>query len=202
MDREPLRLPDRPRRRRRAERLRRPGGSLSVGGGDAIVPIVNGEIATSRASGAFVVYTQDWHPERTPHFARTAASGRSTASGTPGAPSSTRGSSSTAPVVRKGTNGEDGYSGFTMRDPTTGETRPTELEALLRARGSSASSSAGLATDYCVKATALDAARLGFQHDGPRRCSRRGRPGSRVTGSARSRRCAAAGVQSAVTVDA
>jgi nicotinamidase/pyrazinamidase len=67
------------------------------------------------------------------------------------------------PSVRKGANGEDGYSGFTMRDSTTGETIPTELEALLRVRGIERVRVCGLATDYCVKATALDAARLGFE---------------------------------------
>src|SRR5204863_7332598 len=66
------------------------------------------------------------------------------------------------PVVRKGANGEDGYSGFTMRDPTTGETMSTELEGLLRDRGIGRVVVTGLATDYCVKATALDAQRLGF----------------------------------------
>ena len=67
-----------------------------------------------------------------------------------------------APRVRKGANGEDGYSGFTMRDPISGETIPTELEALLRERAIERVVVVGLATDYCVKATALDAARLGF----------------------------------------
>jgi nicotinamidase/pyrazinamidase len=67
-----------------------------------------------------------------------------------------------APVVRKGANGEDGYSGFTMRDPVTGETVPTSLETLLRDAAVSDVVVTGLATDYCVKATALDAVRLGF----------------------------------------
>jgi nicotinamidase/pyrazinamidase len=67
-----------------------------------------------------------------------------------------------APRVRKGTNGEDGYSGFTMRDPVSGETIATELEALLRDAGVDRVVVVGLATDYCVKATALDAIRLGF----------------------------------------
>ncbi len=66
------------------------------------------------------------------------------------------------PRVRKGSNGEDGYSGFTMRDPISGATTPTELEALLRTRGVEHAVLCGLATDYCVKATALDAACLGF----------------------------------------
>ncbi len=103
-------------------------------------------------------------PSARPTSPRTAASGPSTASpdswgaelhpdlALPGE----------APRVRKGVNGEDGYSGFTTRDPTTGETTPTELEALLRDRGISRVVVVGLATDYCVKATALDAARLGF----------------------------------------
>jgi nicotinamidase/pyrazinamidase len=66
------------------------------------------------------------------------------------------------PVVLKGSHGEDGYSGFTMRDPVSGETIPTELEALLRERGVERVVVCGLATDYCVKATALDAKNLGF----------------------------------------
>ncbi len=68
-----------------------------------------------------------------------------------------------APRVRKGANGEDGYSGFTMRDPVSGETIATELEALLRDAGVERVVVVGLATDYCVKATALDAVRLGFE---------------------------------------
>ena len=66
-------------------------------------------------------------------------------------------------IVKKGTNGEDGYSGFTSRDPVTGETRQTELEGLLRAGGIERIVLCGLATDYCVNATALDAIRLGFE---------------------------------------
>jgi nicotinamidase/pyrazinamidase len=65
-------------------------------------------------------------------------------------------------VVRKGSNGEDGYSGFTMRDPASGEERPTELEGIIRERGLTRVVVCGLATDYCVRATVLDACRLGF----------------------------------------
>ena len=60
-------------------------------------------------------------------------------------------------VVRKGVGGEDGYSGFTTRDPETGETQPTELHELLKAAGVEKLVVVGLATDYCVLATALDA---------------------------------------------
>ena len=52
------------------------------------------------------------------------------------------------PVVRKGSNGEDGYSGFTMRDPETGETEPTALDDMLKAAGVEKLVIAGLATDY------------------------------------------------------
>ena len=65
--------------------------------------------------------------------------------------------------MSKGAGGEDGYSGFTMRDPVTGTEIPTELAALLEVRGIERVVVSGLATDYCVKATALDAVRLGYE---------------------------------------
>jgi nicotinamidase/pyrazinamidase len=64
--------------------------------------------------------------------------------------------------IRKGVGGEDGYSGFTVRDPDTGDTSPTTLEAALRQHDAASVVVSGLATDYCVVETALDAARLGF----------------------------------------
>jgi nicotinamidase/pyrazinamidase len=141
-----------------------PSGSLSVAGGDRIVPTVDREIEMAIANGAIVIATQDWHPPSTPHFAKDG--GRwpvHCVAGTWGAelhPAlALRGD---APRVRKGANGEDGYSGFTMRDPVSGETIATELEGLLRDAGVEDVVVTGLATDYCVKATALDAVRLGF----------------------------------------
>lgn len=140
-----------------------PAGSLSVSGGDAIVPVVNAEIEAARAAGALVAWTQDWHPPSTPHFLKDGGIWPvHCVRDTWGAelhPALLAGT----PVVRKGANGEDGYSGFTMRDPVTGETIPTELEALLRDRGIERVVVCGLASDYCVKATALDAAALGFE---------------------------------------
>ena len=142
-----------------------PAGGLSVRGGDAIVPTVNRETAMATGAGATVVFTQDWHPEITPHFAKDGGIW----------PVHCLADSWGAELhpdvvvpdpalrVRKGTNGEDGYSGFTMRDPVTEATVPTELEGLLRAHGVDHVVVVGLATDYCVKATALDAARLGFR---------------------------------------
>ncbi|MDZ7732719.1 MAG: isochorismatase family protein [Acidimicrobiia bacterium] len=65
-------------------------------------------------------------------------------------------------AVQKGTRGEDGYSGFTARDPETGVEHPTGLEAFLRTRMVTRIVVVGLAGDVCVRATALDGARLGF----------------------------------------
>jgi nicotinamidase/pyrazinamidase len=139
-----------------------PRGSLSVKGGEAVVTRCSEEARQAQAAGAFVVYTQDWHPESTPHFAKDGGIWPvHCVAGTWGAELHPA-LAVLGPAVRKGSNGEDGYSGFTMRDPTTGETKPTELEGLLRARGIERVVVAGLATDYCVSATALDARRLGF----------------------------------------
>jgi nicotinamidase/pyrazinamidase len=142
-----------------------PAGSLSVRGGDAIVPAVNREVAAARESGALVIYTQDWHPESTPHFAKDGGIWPvHCVAGTWGAelyPALTI--EADAPRVRKGSNGEDGYSGFTMRDPMTGIEEPTELDSLLREAGVEQVVVCGLATDYCVRATVLDAIRLGYR---------------------------------------
>ena len=139
-----------------------PAGGLSVPGGADLVPLVNAEIAAAVASGAFVVYTQDWHPESTPHFAKDGGIWPVHCVGGTWGAELHPGLSVAGPAVRKGANGEDGYSGFTMRDPQSGETIPTPLEPLLRERGVEDVVVIGLATDYCVKATALDAVRLGF----------------------------------------
>jgi len=139
-----------------------PSGSLSVRGGSEVVPVVNREIQAALEGGATIVYTQDWHPPDTPHFAKDGGiwpvhcvQGSWGADFHPDLRVE-------GPVVRKGSHGEDGYSGFTMRDPETGETMPTELEDLLREREIERLIVVGLATDYCVKETALDGRRLGF----------------------------------------
>jgi nicotinamidase/pyrazinamidase len=139
-----------------------PGGSLAVRGGAEVVPAANAEIDAALAAGATVVYTQDWHPESTPHFEKDGGiwpvhcvAGSWGAELHPDL-------NVAGPVVRKGSNGEDGYSGFTMRDPETGETRPTPLADLLRERQVRRLVVAGLATDYCVSATVLDGRELGL----------------------------------------
>jgi nicotinamidase/pyrazinamidase len=65
-------------------------------------------------------------------------------------------------VIRKGSGGEDGYSGFSVRDPTSGDVKATRLGSLLRERRIERVVVVGLATDYCVKETALDALRSGW----------------------------------------
>jgi nicotinamidase/pyrazinamidase len=139
-----------------------PGGNLSVHGGDAIVPFVNRQVEDALAAGSLIVYTADWHPERTPHFARDGGIWPDHCIGGTWGAAFHPALAVEGPVVRKGSHGEDGYSGFTMRDPVTGETVPTELEGLLRERGVTHVVVVGLATDYCIRWTALDALRLGF----------------------------------------
>jgi nicotinamidase/pyrazinamidase len=139
-----------------------PTGSLYVPGGEDVVARVNEEIAQAVPAGSVVVYTQDWHPPATPHF----QSGggvwpvhcvRETWGAEFHPALDVAGE-----VVRKGSGAEDGYSGFTTRDATSGEERPTELASLLKKRGVERVVIAGLATDYCVKETAIDATRLGW----------------------------------------
>ena len=140
-----------------------PAGGLSVAGGADIVPTVNHEIASAMAAGALVAYTQDWHPASTPHFAKDGGIWPVHCVADTWGAELHPALVVDGPRVRKGVNGEDGYSGFTMRDPSSGATTPTELERLLRAHGVERVVVCGLATDYCVKATAIDAANLGFE---------------------------------------
>jgi nicotinamidase/pyrazinamidase len=140
-----------------------PAGSLAVAGGAEIIPELNRQVAAARGSGSLVVYTQDWHPASTPHFARDGGIWPvHCVMGTWGAelhPALVV----DGPAIRKGSGGEDGYSGFSVRDPTSGRQSKTELDRLLRDAGVERVVIGGLATDYCVKATALDAVRLGYR---------------------------------------
>jgi nicotinamidase/pyrazinamidase len=130
-----------------------PGGALAVPHGDEIAERVN-ELA---GSGRFdlVVATRDWHPADHGSFAERGGPWPvHCVQGTPGAelhPALDR--SKIDVVVDKGQNpGTEGYSGFDE----------TELASLLRERGIDKVTVVGLATDYCVKNTALDALREGF----------------------------------------
>ncbi|MCE2528282.1 MAG: isochorismatase family protein [Acidimicrobiia bacterium] len=140
-----------------------PGGSLYVPGGDTqVVPAVNHQISQALQAGASVFYTQDWHPERTPHFAIDGGIWPvHCVAGTAGADFHPD-LRVEGPSVHKGAGGEDGYSGFTMRDPVSGEEIPTGLASMLRAAGCRQVVVVGLALDYCVRDTALDSAGEGF----------------------------------------
>jgi nicotinamidase/pyrazinamidase len=108
------------------------------------------------------VYTADWHPESTPHFQPDGGIWPvHCVGGTWGAEFHPL-LEVDGPVVKKGTGGEDGYSGFSVRDPATGEEAATELEQTLRSADVENVVVVGLATDYCVKETALDALHKGF----------------------------------------
>jgi nicotinamidase/pyrazinamidase len=137
-------------------------GSLYVFGGEDTIPFINEQIEAARASGAIVLYTQDWHPKSTPHFAKDGGIWPVHCLGGSWGSELHPDLIVAGDRIRKGTGGEDGYSGFSVRHPVTGEATATELESILRERGITHVVVAGLATDYCVKETALDAARLGF----------------------------------------
>jgi nicotinamidase/pyrazinamidase len=150
-----------------------PGGALAVGGGDEIVPAVNRLIEQS----PHVILTQDWHPAGHSSFAsshpgkapfQTVAMpyGEQTlwpdhcVQGTPGADFHPALRWTTAElVIRKGFRREiDSYSAFFENDHRT----PTGLAGYLRERGISSVSLCGLATDFCVAFSALDAVAQGF----------------------------------------
>jgi epoxyqueuosine reductase len=138
-----------------------PGGALGVRGGDEIVPVINDYAARFRAAGAPVFATRDWHPRVTRHFQ---------AYGGPWPPHCVQGTPGAdfhpalrlppeAVVVSKGMDpDEDAYSGFQARD-AGGRTLPE----MLAERGVRRVFVGGLATDYCVRATAIDAVRAGFE---------------------------------------
>ena len=115
------------------------------------------------AAGGLVAYTQDWHPEHTPHFAADGGIwpvhcviGSPGADFVPGLPLD-------GPVVRKGSGPEDGYSGFSVINLDTGVTKGTELSTILDENGIMAITVVGLAGDWCVKATAIDGVALGYR---------------------------------------
>lgn len=139
-----------------------PSGGLYVAGGEEVVPVVNRLIADALSAGSLVVYTQDWHPAHTLHFAQDGGLWPvHCVVGSWGAalhPDLRVG----GPVIRTGTGDTDGYSGFTARDLRTGATTPTELRDLLEEHRAERLVVVGLALDVCVKETVLDARRLGY----------------------------------------
>ncbi len=139
------------------------GGSLYVNTGEQVVPVINREIEHAKASGAFVVYTADWHPESTPHFSKDGGIWPvHCVGGTWGAEFHPE-LVVQGPIVHKGVNGEDGYSGFTTRHPLTEQDVPTELPRLLADSRAARVVVVGLATDYCIRSTVLHALQQGYE---------------------------------------
>ncbi|HEV7199546.1 MAG TPA: isochorismatase family protein [Candidatus Limnocylindria bacterium] len=139
-----------------------PDGGLSVPGGATIVPKLNREIRAAIEAGASVIYTQDWHPSSTPHFAKDGGIWPVHCVGETWGAAFHPELLVAGPSVRKGVDGGDGYSGFSVRDPASGDEHATELESLLLERGVERVVIGGLATDYCVRETTLDAIERGF----------------------------------------
>ncbi|HXY43009.1 MAG TPA: isochorismatase family protein [Acidimicrobiales bacterium] len=140
-----------------------PAGSLCVRGGDEVVSFANAQIRLAQAAGATVVYTQDWHPPHTPHFSQDGGTWPVHCVADSWGARFVRDLVVEGPVVHKGTGGEDGYSGFSMRDVESGSIRSTKLAELLAAADVHTVVLCGVATDYCVKETGLDAIRLGYK---------------------------------------
>ena len=149
-----------------------PGGALAVADGDAIVPGINALMAEFPVR----VLTQDWHPADHASFASNHGAAPFTMTempygpqvlwpdhcviGTPGAAFHPALQTDRADlVIRKGFRPAiDSYSAFFENDHAT----PTGLEGYLKTRGVTHLTLVGLATDYCVNYSAVDAARLGF----------------------------------------
>ncbi|MEL6701921.1 MAG: bifunctional nicotinamidase/pyrazinamidase [Pseudomonadota bacterium] len=150
-----------------------PGGALAVAGGDEIVPGINAAMADFQS----VILTQDWHPEGHSSFASSHAGAAPydvidmpygpqvlwpdhCVQGTTGAAFHMDLNIDAADlIVRKGYNAAiDSYSALFENDHST----PTGLEGYLRGRGITDLTLVGLATDFCVNFSAVDAARAGF----------------------------------------
>jgi len=150
-----------------------PGGALAVAGGDAVIPVIN------RVQGDYdlVVATQDWHPEGHHSFASSHPGHKPfdtidleglpqvlwpqhCVQDTEGAKLSEQlDTRHIEAIFRKGTDPTiDSYSGFF----DNGKRKQTGLTGYLRDRGITTLSVCGLAADYCVYFTAMDALQLGF----------------------------------------
>lgn len=137
-----------------------PGGALGVPGGDAIIPRVNRTIALFVRRGLPVLATRDWHPAVTKHFKEFGGAWPSHCiQGTKGARFHSRLKlPRSAVILSKGMDpDQDSYSGF---QALNGSGR--DLESVIHDLGVDEVYLCGLATDYCVRATALDAIRRGL----------------------------------------
>jgi len=142
-----------------------PAGSLYVREGEAVVPVADDQIRAAEEAGAVIVYTQDWHPASTPHFEKDGGLWPVHCVQDSWGAMFHPDLRVVGDVVRKGSQGEDGYSAFSVRDPLSGDTAPTVLQQLLAERDVGRIVICGLATDFCVVETVADARRLGYPVD-------------------------------------
>ena len=138
-----------------------PGGALGVASGDRIMSVLNAWAAAADAAQAPIFVSRDWHPARTTHFKEFGGVWP------PHCVMGTHGAEfhpdlhlpADACVVSKGMGeAEDAYSAFQARDESG-----TLLGALLQHAGIHRLYIGGLATDYCVQSSALDAVKAGYQ---------------------------------------
>ena len=142
-----------------------PGGALAVPDGDQVVPVINGWVGLFEAVGAPIVYSQDWHPQGHVSFQeREGPWPPHCVQGTAGA-SLVDGLTVVGPRVLKGFDLDvDAYSAFEGRvSSVEGSTDGPRLATWLRERGVRRLLVVGLATDYCVAATADDGLQAGFE---------------------------------------
>jgi nicotinamidase/pyrazinamidase len=137
-----------------------PGGSLAVADADRIMPVLNAWASAAERAGVPIFVSRDWHPPRTTHFKEFGGVWP------PHCVMDTRGAEfhpdlrlpPSAIVVSKGMGeNEDAYSAFQARD-ASGQ----GLEVLLKQRDVRHLYVGGLATDYCVKSSTLDALNHGY----------------------------------------
>ena len=127
-----------------------PGGALAVTDGDQVVPVINQLIDQFDV----VCASKDWHPDQTIHFDRWPVHCVANTSGADFHPQLNQ--DPIDQILLKGTsNQDDGYSAF--------EATNVNLTQWLKQKGVEELTIVGLATDYCVKASALDAVDQGFQ---------------------------------------
>ncbi|WP_206205792.1 nicotinamidase [Thermococcus sp. Bubb.Bath] len=131
-----------------------PGGALPVPKGDKIIPLINECIKLFSKRGALIVATRDWHPPNHISFKENGGPWpRHCVRGTPGAEFVVELPPDTVIISKATEPDKEAYSGF----------EGTELAEILREKGIKKLYVCGVATEYCVRSTAMDALKLGFE---------------------------------------